>query len=427
MQQKIIEMDNNIVLHYIHEERYKSNLIAVFLTVPLLRETVTINALIPAVLKRGTSMYTNMQELEIHLQEMYGSALSGSIDKSGNNHVLKFYTETIKDEIVGENLFEKSVETISQLIFSPYLENGVFSNKYVSQEKDILDTVIRNRINDKYAYARSRCIEEMCNNEGYGLYTYGYSEDLDSINSASIYNQYVEVLRTAKIDIFVCTNKLEEEVKESISKNFKYDILSQRQNVYLPKQSYIPTLEKEKILMENMDVTQGNLFLGITIPEIEKIDKNNITILNALLGVGANSKMFRNIREKEHLAYHVSSSYIRNTNLICVYAGIELSNYDKTVSLIKKEIIDLRKGNISKREFLDAKSIITYSYSSLSDTPYNVVNFYFDRSLSNDSSSIEESIKQIENVKLNNVIETAKRMNLNIIYYLTNEQMGGAK
>ncbi len=420
MQQKVFEMDNKLVLHYIHEQKNKSNLIAVFLTVPLLRQTVTLNALIPAVLKRGTSKYPNMQQLEIHLQEMYGAMLSGSIDKSGDNHILKFYTETIKDEIVGENLFEKSIETISQLIFSPYLENGVFSNEYVNQEKEILDTIIKNRVNDKFAYARSRCVEELCNNEGYGLYSYGYSQDLNNINSASIYNQYIEILKTAKIDIFVCSNKSEEEVKQTISKYFKYDILSQRQNIYIPKQSYVPVIEKERVITESMEVTQGNLFLGITIPKIDQVDKNNITILNALLGVGANSKMFRNIREKEHLAYHASSSYIRNTNLIYVYAGIELSNYDKTVSLIKKELIDLKKGNISKREFQDAKSIIIYSYNTLSDSPYNVVNFYFDRSLSNDNSTIEDNIKQIENVKLNNVIEVAKRMNLNVIYYLKN-------
>lgn len=420
MQQKVFEMDNKLVLHYIHEQKNKSNLIAVFLTVPLLRQTVTLNALIPAVLKRGTSKYSNMQQLEIHLQEMYGAMLSGSIDKSGDNHILKFYTETIKDEIVGENLFEKSIETISQLIFSPYLENGVFSSEYVNQEKEILDTIIKNRVNDKFAYARSRCVEELCNNEGYGLYSYGYSQDLNNINSASIYNQYIEILKTAKIDIFVCSNKSEEEVKQTISKYFKYDILSQRQNIYIPKQSYVPVIEKERVITESMEVTQGNLFLGITIPKIDQVDKNNITILNALLGVGANSKMFRNIREKEYLAYHASSSYIRNTNLIYVYAGIELLNYDKTVSLIKKELIDLKKGNISKREFQDAKSIIIYSYNTLSDSPYNVVNFYFDRSLSNDNSTIEDNIKQIENVKLNNVIEVAKRMNLNVIYYLKN-------
>lgn len=421
MQQKIIEMDNKLVLHYIQDQKYKSNLIAVFLTVPLLRETVTINALIPAILKRGTSKYKNMQELEIHLQEMYGSILNGSVDKSGNNHILKFYTESIKDEIVGEELFDKSVESIAQLIFSPYLENGIFSNEYVEQEKEILDTVIQNRVNDKYSYARSRCIEELCNNEGYGIYQYGYSQDLININSASIYNQYIEVLKTAKIDIFVCTNKDEEEVKKSIQKHFNFDILGQRQEIYVPQKSYVPVFPQEKIVTEKLDVTQGNLFLGITIPQIENIDINCITILNALLGVGANSKMFRNIREKEHLAYQASSSYIRNTNFLCVYAGIELSNYEKTVRLIKKELTDLRKGNISKRELQDAKSIITYSYNSLSDAPYNVVNFYYDRSLSNDTSTIQESIKNIEDVKLANVIEVAKRMNLNVIYYLTNE------
>ena len=426
MIQKVSEINNKIVLHYINEEKYKSNIIAVFLTVPLLRETVTINTLIPAVLKRGTSKYPSMQKLEIHLEEMYGSTLSASVDKTGNNHILKFYTETIKDEIVGENLFEKSVQNISELMFSPYLENGIFSNEYVNQEKEILHTVINNKVNNKSSYARGRCIESLCGDDGYGMYTYGYVQDLKNINAASIYNQYIDVLKTAKIDIFVCSNKSEEEVKDTLEKYFNYDILSQRENIYIPKQTYIPSVEKTKEIKESLDVVQGNLLFGLTITNIEKLDKNAIIVLNALLGVGTNSKLFINVREKEHLAYDASSSYIRNTNIISAYAGIEIKNYDKAVEFIKKEILDLKKGNISKRELADAKSIITYSYNSLSDSPYRVINFYFDKSISNDNISIDECIKLINKVKVSDIVNAAKKLNLNVIYYLTNEQNGGA-
>ena len=425
MTQKVSEMKNKIVLHYIKEEKYKSNIIAVFLTVPLLRETVTINTLIPAVLKRGTSKFNDMQKLEKHLEDMYGSTLSASVDKTGNNHILKFYTETIKDEIVGENLFEKSIENISEIIFSPYLENGIFSNEYVNQEKEILNTVINNKVNNKSSYARGRCIENLCGKDGYGMYTYGYTEDLKNINAASIFNQYMEILKTAKIDIFVCTNKSEEEVKLVVEKYFNYDILIQRENIYEPKQTYIPSVEKTNEIKESMDVVQGNLLLGLTITNIEKFDKNSIIVLNALLGVGTNSKLFRNIREKEHLAYTASSSYIRNTNIICAYAGIEISNYQKTVDLIKKELNDLRKGNISKRELADAKSIITYSYNSLSDSPYSVINFYVDKSISNDNTSINECIKLINKVKVSDIVNVAKKLNLNVIYYLRNDNNGG--
>ena len=76
--------------------------VAVILTVPLNRKTVTTNALIPAVLRRGTNRLDSMKKLEIEMEEMYGASLDCGLDKSGKNHVLKFYIETAKDEMVGE-------------------------------------------------------------------------------------------------------------------------------------------------------------------------------------------------------------------------------------------------------------------------------------------------------------------------------------
>ena len=51
--------------------------------------------------------------------------------------------------------------------------------------------------------------------------------------------------------------------------------------------------------------------------------KYTTLIYNSLLGGDANSKMFQNVREKAHLAYVASSSYLRYKNNIFVNCGIE--------------------------------------------------------------------------------------------------------
>jgi len=80
--------------------------------------------------------------------------------------------------------------------------------------------------------------------------------------------------------------------------------------------------------------------------------KYPLMILNTLLGGGASSRLFQNIREKHGLAYSVftfNSNY-SDSGLFGVYAGTEPKKAEKTISLIEKEVRELVKKPISSRE-----------------------------------------------------------------------------
>ena len=69
MGEKIIDIKEGIRAHLIKTDFFKTNLICVMLTVPIKKETVTLNALIPFLLKRGTN-----SEINKKLEEMYGAS-----------------------------------------------------------------------------------------------------------------------------------------------------------------------------------------------------------------------------------------------------------------------------------------------------------------------------------------------------------------
>ena len=58
---KKIEIKEGINCHIINTNKFKTNLIAVFLTMPLKRENITKNALIPMVLRRGSKTLDNIE------------------------------------------------------------------------------------------------------------------------------------------------------------------------------------------------------------------------------------------------------------------------------------------------------------------------------------------------------------------------------
>ena len=134
MQYNKLRIKKGITLHEINTDKFKVNSIAIFLTTPLNRENVTKNALIPAVLKRGSKTLTSQEEISKKLEEMYGASFNCGLDKNGDNQVLKFYMETLNDNFLpqnGENMLKTSLENILEIVFNPYLENNTFKEEYI--------------------------------------------------------------------------------------------------------------------------------------------------------------------------------------------------------------------------------------------------------------------------------------------------------
>ena len=386
----------------IKTNRFKTNLYAIFLTIPMKKEDATINSLIPAVLRRGTEKYPTQLEIEKRLEEMYGASFNCGVDKIGNYQVLKFYIEGLSDEYTEEK--QNIEELLKEIIYSPILENGYFKKEYVEQEKENLRLIIESRKDNKARYAYERCREEMFENEPYGVYKYGTVEDVKKITPESLYNQYKKILKNAQIDVFGCGNQLEEieiphkntiEIKNTIHEN------------------------KHKEIKEKADVTQGKLIIGLDTPEE---NKPAITMYNAILGGGANSKLFQNVREKASLAYSAGSSYIRRINSIFIKTGIKNENYEKTLEIIKKQLQDMKQGNITDKEFRDAKQLIISSLKLIPEQQEDLIAFTYDQKIFGENQSIDEYISNISKVTKENVIEIAQKIDIDTIYFLYGEE-----
>src|SRR5699024_202604 len=73
-------------------------------------------------------------------------------------------------------------------------------------------------------------------------------------------------------------------------------------------------------------------------------------VLNGLFGGFPHSKLFMNIREKESMAYYVSSSLDTFRGMMMVQTGIQTENRDRVLQLISEQLDTLRTGDISLAE-----------------------------------------------------------------------------
>lgn len=420
MEYKQTEIKKGIKLHTIKTDKFKTNLIAIMLTTKLNRENVTKNALIPTVLKRGTKNLKTQEEINKKLEEMYGASLDCGLDKTGDNQVLKFYIETVNDEFLpqeAENMLKTSLEEIFEFVFNPYLENNCFKKEYVEQEKENLKQIIEGKIDNKVRYSLDRCIEEMYKDQPFGLYKYGYIEDMKNIDEKNLYEYYQKLINECKIDIFL-SGIVDENTENVIKNNENIAKLRGREPQYNKPEIVAKKSEKEKGIQESMEVTQGKLIIGMDLDIDDDNLRYDVMIYNSLFGGSANSKLFQNVREKASLAYTANSSYYRFKNNIFINCGIEIPNYEKALEIIKQQIEDMKKGDFTDEEVENAKKGIIASIKTIDDEQDTEITYFFSQELSQNKCDIEQYINRIAAVNKEKVIEIANKVSINTIYFL---------
>lgn len=421
MNYKKENVKQGVTIHKIETNKFKTNLFAIFLTTKLNRENVTKNALLTAVLRRGTQKLPTQEEISKNLENMYGASFDCGVEKTGDNQVIKFYLESINNEFLPtqENLSKECLEILMDIVFNPYLENGNFKQEYVDGEKENLKQIIEGKIDNKTRYAFDRCIEEMYKNEPYGLYKYGYIEDLDKIDSKNLYEYYLEFIKNVKIDIFV-SGELDDKIVDEIKDNTIIKNLNERNAQYnINKENEIKQKVNEpKVITESMQIAQGKLILGLDVLENKKESKYATSVYNVILGGSANSKMFQNVREKASLAYTAGSNYLRQKDNIFIKCGIDIPNYEKALNIIKEQLEQMKNGDFTDEDIQNAKTIISASVESIPESQDSEITYYFSQELSDEFISIEDYVSKINDVNKQQIVDIANKIQINTIYFL---------
>ena len=415
---KTIEIGKNVNLTLIPESKFKTNLVSVFISRRLNREEVTKNALLPAVLKSGCSKYKTISQLTDREEELYGAYLSAGISKRGENQILGFSILSVNEKYLDEKILGQSIELLNEVINNPLVVDGGFNEEYLKIEKEIRKDIIIGIINDKANYAMNRATEIMFEGEPYSISGRGYVEDLDSINGVNLYEHYKKVLKTSPIEIIVEGEFDEDEVVDLIKQKFTFE---RGEIIDIPKSEYYKEVEEVKQIHETMDIAQGKLVMGYRC-NVDYLDKQKFYSLllgSRILGGGADSKLFINVREKESLCYTIYSTIQKNKSVMFICSGIEAENYDKTISLIKKQLQSIKDGDITETEISNAKIGFIDSLNSLNDEIGRVSDFYFSQYIAKDNSSIGEIKDIINNVTKEDIIEAVKDVELDTIYFLS--------
>jgi len=417
-QQQLIE---GINLYLIKEPKFKTVSLNVFLYRHLDHNT-TKNALLPYLLKRGCQEYSDIRAIETFLGERYGASLGVNVIKKGDMQLLHFNSNVISNKytLKGERVVGEVLDFLLKLIITPILDDGGFRKDYFEQEKENLRKLIRARINDKINYSTDRCYEEMCKGQPFSRYIYGNETELEDITRENLKDYYLKLLAEVPIDIFVVGDVDVKDIEKVVLKPGQI----QRGDIFYPVQHKSePGDIGVREVVEKMDINQGKLAMGYT-TGVDYVDSDYIPMLvyAGVLGGGAHSKLFNNVREKASLAYYSFARLDKFKGLMLIGSGIEISNYHKAKVIINKQLEDMIQGNISEYELVGAKKSLVNGILSMKDSQTQMVDFLINKKVSGHEMTMEDLMNGIEKVTSDQVSMVAKRVQPGIVYFLTSTE-----
>jgi len=430
------ELIPGVSLTCIETDKFKTGCITVNLISTLSRETASVNALLPRVLRRGSAEHPDMERLAAALDDLYGARIEPIVRKKGELHCIGFYADFPDDRYIpgGESVLEKTVKMIGEILlspsqgFSPVMQKELLRGDYVESEKSNLIDDIRAAINDKRGYSIDRLLEEMCRDEAFGISKLGSESETLKITAESLTAHYRKILACSKLELFYCGSAKPERVETALRSALQN--LPERTVTELPKTNIVfdPVTSEPRRFNETLDVTQGKLTVGFRLGSaMKKPDFPAMIVFNAIYGGCVTSKLFLNVREKMSLCYYASSMLDKHKGVMLVASGVETSKFETALEEILRQLESVRNGEVSETEFTSAKRYVASSVKSALDRPGGLEELYFDSALTTVPYDPVELSQMVQDVTPERVANVASGIKTDSVYFLSGSQSESAE
>ena len=406
-----------VTLRCFQDDRFKHGCLTVQFVREMKMEEASLNAIIPAVLLRGTKSAPNLRAIVRRLDDLYGAAIGPVVRRVGNYQTTGFGCSFIEDRYAmeGDEVLRPMVEFLGEVLLEPVRSNGVFSRAFIKSEKKNLISTLESQKNNKRAYANNQMLRKMCRKDSFGIPRLGTVATVKKITPENAWAHYGKVLRESRLDIFYVGQAEPATVAEVLR-----PLLEKMERCYVNQevqQGYVPS--RKGSYVETMDVSQGKLCLGFTTDvTIGTPLFPAMQVLNTLYGGGMTSLLFMNVREKMSLCYDISSSFTGSKGIMVVSAGIDCDKDTVVKEEVLKQLEICKKRQFTKEQLKAAKQALINSLQGLHDSPSAIENYYASGVLSGLNMTPEEYKAAVQKVTAKQVAQVARKLKLHTTYFL---------
>ena len=412
-----IHLPGGIQFYSFRDTRFKQGALSIQFVRPMKKEEAALNALLPAVLLRGTKNHPDLRSITLRLDDLYGASVSALVRRVGDYQTTGLYCSFMEDKFAldGDEILAPMLDFVGELLLNPVTEKGGFSENFVESEKKNLISTIETEKNDKRVYASAQLLKIMCRNDSFGLPRLGEKEDAQKITAQTLYDHYRTVLAESPVQVFYVGSAEPKQVAALLSKQFEK---ISRAPVMLAPQTALAGGDGDHVT-EKMDVAQAKLCMGfVTSITNRSGDFAAMQVMNTVFGGGMTSKLFMNVREKLSLCYSVGSAYYGAKGVLTVSAGIDESKEQIARQEIMTQLEACRNGDITDEELAAAKEAVLSALRTVHDSPGAIEGYYATAALSGLGMAPEEHAAAIAAVTGADVARVARTLSYHSSYVL---------
>ena len=407
-------------VHIIKTKRFKTTTIEVNFLRKIKKEEITIRNFLSEILLQSTKQYPTKRLLTLKSMELYNANIGSSNSRIGNFENLSFSLKFLDEKYTEEGMFNQTLDFFFDTLFNPNVENERFDEKSFKIVNKIIYNEIKSVKDTMTKYSLIKMLEHIGHGEPYSYIGYGYIDDLEKITPSKLYEYYKDVLKSDKVDIFVIGDVNSDEVLELINEKFKINTVKKSIGKAMIQHEKIRGRARKITEWEN--IIQSKLNIGFKLKDLSNYELRYVLpIYSQILGGSANSKLFKNVREKNSLAYYINSVPHIYDNLLLIYSGISKSDFDKALTLIKKELTNMKKGKITDDEINDAKAGMISSIETITDSQRRILNMYYTKELVG-GDDIDKRIETFNKVSKNDIVKLANKLKIDTVYLMYGDE-----
>ena len=402
-------------VYTIKTDKFKNCHIEIVFRNKIKKEEIMNRKFLIELMSLSTKKYNSSKDLTIYLEELYNTNFYTLISRVGGTIFTNFCFDFLNPIYTNKNFIEEILNLIKEIIYNPNINKDEFSIDDFNIVKNNIIAEIKEAKEDKKSYGYRRLFKHMDDKSYLSYDMLGDIKEIEDITSKDVLKTYKNMIDNDYCDIYVIGNLDMDKIATYFDHNFFNRIIK---TYSIPLYSECVRRKKINIVKEQSDISQANLFIGCNINGLSVEQKDIVAYLyNYLLGGGLDTKLGKCLRQENNLCYSVNSIYQKYDSVIIIYAGIDPSNYEKCIKLIKKALKEMITI-ITESELEEAKKNIISSLNMINDNPATIINNYIFRNIAG-LKTVEERVKNIKKITVDDIKKLAKKVKINTIYMLS--------
>ena len=405
-------------LHVIKTNRFKTVFYSINIRFEDNKDSEIYTSLISRMLIQTSSKFNSLREINTYCASIYDPSYNIRVLDSGSENILRLTSSFANEKYTEKGMLLKNLEFLTSFIFEPKIVDGGFDKEMFDIQKEKLLEYYKSMKDNPKEYAKGRLAEEMQIKKYKVLKLDDLISGISNLSEVELYNFYQSIMSKGCLDIFICGDVDEKEVKEIFSKLIKFKGTHKKIN-HLVKQHDFKDMPK--IVVDKTNNTQSNLIIGFKFDNLSDFERNYVFVLYSwILGGGMSSLLSQTVREKYSLCYYIYAVRQNLFETMKIYAGIDGVNFEKTCNLIQDELENMENGNFSLELFEGVKEIYYNSLIRIEDSQDDLVASYVSEIFIN-NDSISDRKKNMSKVTKEDVMNLAKKVHVDTIYLLKGE------